>query len=456
MVNSPGYGYFDFADFDKDGYMDVVVSGASGTAILRNDRNGKLVNITTPPQGYTFGTVGPSPERQIKWHDMNNDGWLDVMLSNGLLEYRNGEFVYINSQLPDAIHFDIADFNSDGYPDIITVPKGHNWGSLKTEYNQHGSFFFKEVEHGVVDNTTGSSGNESVVAFDVDNDGDNDFIFSGPLCNGGTSILVNEGVPNQKTIHLVSPNGNENYFTGNTYNVKWIGNLIASTVKLEASLDSGRTWQLVIASAPSTTSGGNFNWTVGSQTSTKCLFRVSDGSTTQLTDKSDQLFSISTSPPIANAGKDTTICLGDAIQIGKPPLADQSYSWTSDAGGYTSTLSNPIVNPGVTTKYFLQVTKGTLIAKDTVLIEVLPCDSSNISLFPNPANQELTIKLDASVQLPVLFVLSNSNGSAILNQVLNTATSTINLTNILPSVYFYSIKSQNGQILKSGILLIVH
>ncbi len=57
--------------------------------------------------------------------------------------------------------------------------------------------------------------------------------------------------------------------------------------------------------------------------------------------------------PMASAGLDQTICPGHTAELGEPAVPGNSYSWTSQPPGFTSTLSDPVVSPLVTTQYTL-------------------------------------------------------------------------------------------------------
>lgn len=79
----------------------------------------------------------------------------------------------------------------------------------------------------------------------------------------------------------------------------------------------------------------------------------------------------------ANAGNDTTICNNQPATIGAAP-SGYTYEWTSMPVGFTSSLSNPTVNPSLTTTYFLKVTSGPgCIAYDTVVVTVNPSPVAN-------------------------------------------------------------------------------
>lgn len=78
-----------------------------------------------------------------------------------------------------------------------------------------------------------------------------------------------------------------------------------------------------------------------------------------------------TQTPMAFAGADKYICVGDSVRIGSLPISGNIYSWTSIPAGFASSLSNLFVKPLTTTQYILSVTNGTsCIGRDTVTIEV--------------------------------------------------------------------------------------
>ncbi|MEI7980457.1 MAG: T9SS type A sorting domain-containing protein [Bacteroidota bacterium] len=60
--------------------------------------------------------------------------------------------------------------------------------------------------------------------------------------------------------------------------------------------------------------------------------------------------------PAAAAGAARAICTGTETQIGAVPVSGNTYSWTSNPPGYSSTLANPTVTPLVNTTYTLTET----------------------------------------------------------------------------------------------------
>jgi|GEM_PF-3028741 len=84
--------------------------------------------------------------------------------------------------------------------------------------------------------------------------------------------------------------------------------------------------------------------------------------------------------PAISAGKDTTICSGKAIQLGKnPPLgANLTYLWTPQTGLSATNTAQPTLSLVNTTTqpqkftYILQATQTNCTVKDTVVVTVLP------------------------------------------------------------------------------------
>ncbi len=113
----------------------------------------------------------------VKWADMNNDGKLDVLgfkLEDGqidifiLIQKDTTDFQYLELLLdsPSGLDFQLKDINHDGFIDIV-YPKSEEQGSLVVALNRKGlNFDIQEIDIRA----------ETFIIYDVDFDGDEDFI----------------------------------------------------------------------------------------------------------------------------------------------------------------------------------------------------------------------------------------------------------------------------------------
>jgi len=61
-------------------------------------------------------------------------------------------------------------------------------------------------------------------------------------------------------------------------------------------------------------------------------------------------------PPTATTGNGVTICNGKSVTLGSAAIAGHTYYWTPAAGLSSTTISNPVASPSVTTTYTLTET----------------------------------------------------------------------------------------------------
>lgn len=98
----------------------------------------------------------------------------------------------------------------------------------------------------------------------------------------------------QPQITVISPNGGENWLLGNTYEIRWNGDIIEN-VKIEFSINGGATWEVIRESVPN---NNLYNWTLPSTLayrSDNCLVRISDAVDGFPSDQSDAKFSMHSS-----------------------------------------------------------------------------------------------------------------------------------------------------------------
>lgn len=72
----------------------------------------------------------------------------------------------------------------------------------------------------------------------------------------------------------------------------------------------------------------------------------------------------------ANIGNDKTICEGDNIQLTSDYIGtgNETYKWSTNA-----TTKSITITPGLTQEYWVEITDGTKVIKDYILITVVDC-----------------------------------------------------------------------------------
>lgn len=115
-----------------------------------------------------------------------------------------------------------------------------------------------------------------------------------PAPNGGRVDMGYYGGTAEATafqMKMVTPNGGDSLSPLAAATVKWQGGKLLGAKKLELSIDSGATWQGVVASTDAA-GAGTHAWTVPTVKSPNCLMRVSLVSGGIGTDVSDRVFTI--------------------------------------------------------------------------------------------------------------------------------------------------------------------
>jgi enediyne biosynthesis protein E4 len=127
-----------FADYDRDGWLDVYIHTnlLDATArpngqpdyLFHNNRDGTFTNVTT-----AAGIGGETQGHSATWWDENNDGWPDLYVANdfGVPDYLyrnngNGTFAKVTGQvLPHiagtSMGADLGDVNNDGRIDFMVA-----------------------------------------------------------------------------------------------------------------------------------------------------------------------------------------------------------------------------------------------------------------------------------------------------------------------------------------------
>ncbi len=184
-------GSVEWGDYDGDGDPDLLLCGETTggpvTYIYRNDRHNLFTKINTPFPGVHFGVA--------KFDDFDQDGDLDVIVSGAtasglvitqLFMYNNKHYEKIPTDITGLRMSDIAwgDFDLDGDDDFVIIGETQQ-GKFQTKlYKNEKNGFFSFVPVNFANVRSGS-----VNWGDFDHDGDLDLLLTGETVSGPVSII---------------------------------------------------------------------------------------------------------------------------------------------------------------------------------------------------------------------------------------------------------------------------
>ena len=130
-----------WGDFDADGFADIVLNGESsqgyGMMIMHNNHDGTFTQHMAQFPGIAYG--------KVLWADFDNDGFLDILMTGNLpgntsgitklFRNNNGSFEEVSTDFPALINSSISegDYNNDLKLDIII--SGHDHLSSKNIFS---------------------------------------------------------------------------------------------------------------------------------------------------------------------------------------------------------------------------------------------------------------------------------------------------------------------------------
>jgi hypothetical protein len=167
----------------------------------------------------------------------------------------------------------------------------------------------------------------------------------------------------------------------------------------------------------------------------------------------------------ADAGDDVIICL-DEIAVLTATGGDE-YEWST--GETTQTIQ---VSPAVTTQYTVTVFNALDFDEDSVIVEVdTNCEEDDeeieipigepedfsFDIFPNPAKDVVNVKLSGSISLTKVYLYDITgkliHKARISNEdLINSSTTQINVSSLLPGLYYMKMVDINREISKKLII----
>lgn len=205
------------ADLNHDGEMDLVTASSNGgpVSVLLNSGQGSFSPYVVYPLGGSSATYA----KDLIIADMNGDGDLDLVISADdttnaqyatylgvFFNHGNGTFgSRIDYNFDGTASFTAADLNGDSLADLAVVPEG---SGLSVMLNQGNETFAPQVDY------PDALYSQSVVAADLDGDGDRDLALGGTNTkimlnngNGTFALAINYSIQSHKGFKVVDING---------------------------------------------------------------------------------------------------------------------------------------------------------------------------------------------------------------------------------------------------------
>ena len=189
--------FADWGDFNNDGLLDILLIGFDAASqsrafVYQNAGDGTFFDIVAGLAGAHQGTAA--------WGDYDRDGDLDILITGASTSagsvsdiYRNDAGLFVNIQAsltPMTSGFGKwGDFDNDGDLDILLAGAPEGVGSATQIYRNVGADTFVLTQAALTPVTTGAA-----ALGDFDNDGDMDILMAGSSPAGRlTKVLRNDG-----------------------------------------------------------------------------------------------------------------------------------------------------------------------------------------------------------------------------------------------------------------------
>jgi len=185
-----------WVDYNNDGQTDAFICGhvdvGDVSKLFRND-HGVFTEVSLQPSGILGLSYGSS-----RWADLDRDGDMDLLISGVdtafgyILIYKNmghDIFEMIDNYTFNTFstNMDIADYDNDGLPDLIITGKIHACGgsSLTLLYHNEGNMMFNNLYTDI-----GGIASGGTAFADYNNDGFTDLLLSGTDNYGETTTRL--------------------------------------------------------------------------------------------------------------------------------------------------------------------------------------------------------------------------------------------------------------------------
>ena len=185
------------ADFNKDGYNDLLYGGGNGVSFLKSNGNGTGYNHSTTSD-YVFS-------QRSNFVDLNNDGNLDAFVCHDVapnvyyINDGNGNLTFNQGGIgdhPNGGNYGSIwiDYNNDGLQDLFIAKcrGGQNTAKINELHRNNGNGTFTNVS--IESNLSDSVQTWSSAWNDFDNDGDMDVVVgASSFSDGSHKVMKNNG-----------------------------------------------------------------------------------------------------------------------------------------------------------------------------------------------------------------------------------------------------------------------
>jgi hypothetical protein len=164
---------------------------------------------------------------------------------------------------------------------------------------------------------------------------------------------------------------------------------------------------------------------------------------------------VATTPTIAAMTSATVTCSGNPAVLTTNATPGVIFAWNT--GASTASIT---VTPTTTITYTVTGTNACGTATATVVQNVIPCtgieetaNGSGISLYPNPANDYVSIAVPASLASANTSIeVTDALGKVVIRENNNTDVTTLRIAELKDGIYFFKVIS-NNQTVKVGKLV---
>jgi hypothetical protein len=217
----PATGGVYLCDFDRDGWLDVLITDINGYFLYKGLPGGRFKNVT---EEYGLPAIPPDSNNRslvAAWVDIDGDGWEDLILGKYIFRNEQGKrFRDVTSRsnlrLPTSLGgIAVADYDCDGRMDLyffqpgkgkasswLDGKSGHTAGGGNQLWRNKGDWQFEDVTA-----SSGSDGGDrstfTALWLDANNDGKPDLFVPNEFGDG--VLYINNGDGTFRATYLTDP-----------------------------------------------------------------------------------------------------------------------------------------------------------------------------------------------------------------------------------------------------------